>query len=45
MKKEKGGGGGRDPKFPVPATKDVVVWARVGKEFLDVRQNEGNKIY
>ena len=45
MKKEKGGGGGRDPRFPVPATKDVVVWARVGKEFLDVRQNEGNKIY
>ena len=40
MKKEKGGDGGKDPKFPVQATKDVVVWARVGKEFPHMRQNK-----
>ena len=31
MKKEKQGGGGRDPKFPVQATKNVVVRVQVGK--------------
>ena len=31
---------GRDPKFPVQATKNVVVRAQVGKEFPDVRQSE-----
>ena len=40
MRKEKQGGGGRDPKVPVWATKNVVVWAWVGKEFPDMRQNE-----
>ena len=40
MKKEKQGGGGRDPKISLRATKNVVVWAWVGKEFPDMRQNE-----
>ena len=40
MKKEKKGGGGRDPKISLRATKNVVVWAWVGKEFPDMRQNE-----
>ena len=40
MKKKRRGGGGRDPKIPVRATKNVVVRARVGKEFPDMRQNE-----
>ena len=40
MKKKRRGGGGRDPKIPVRATKNVVVRARVGKEFPDLRQNE-----
>ena len=40
MRKEKSGGGGRDPKVPVWATKNVVVWAQVGKEFPDTRQDE-----
>ena len=40
MRKEKRGGGGRDPKFPIWATRNVVVWAQVGKEFPDMRQNE-----
>ena len=31
---------GRDPKFPVQATKNVMVRAQVGKEFPDMRQNE-----
>ena len=40
MRKEKRGGGGRDPKFPIWATKNIVVHAQVGKEFPDMRQNE-----
>ena len=40
MRKEKQGGGGRNPKVPVRATKDVMVQAWVGKEFPDMRQNE-----
>ena len=40
MRKEKRGGGERDPKFPIWATRNVVVRAQVGKEFPDVRQNE-----
>ena len=40
MRKEKRGGGGRDPKFPIWATRNVVVWAQVGKEFPDMRQSE-----
>ena len=40
MRKEKQGDGGRDPKVPVWATKNVVVWAQVGKEFPDTRQDE-----
>ena len=40
MKKEKRGGGGRDPKFPVQATKNLMVQAQAGKEFPDIRQNE-----
>ena len=40
MKKEKQGGGGRDPKFPVQVTKNVMVQAWVGREFPDMRQNE-----
>ena len=40
MRKEKQGGGGRNPKVPVRATKDVMVQACVGKEFPDMRQNE-----
>ena len=40
MKKEKQGGGGRDPKFPIWATRNVVVRAQVGKEFPDMRQSE-----
>ena len=40
MKKEKRGGGGRDPKFPVQATKNLMVQVQVGKEFPDMRQNE-----
>ena len=31
---------GRDPKFPVQATKNVMVRAQVGKEFPDMRQKE-----
>ena len=38
MKKEKKGGG--PPKFPVWATKNVVVCTWVGKEFPDMRWNE-----
>ena len=38
--RKKRGGGGRGPKVPVRATKNVVVQARVGKEFPDMRQNE-----
>ena len=40
VRKEKRGGGGRDPKFPIWATKNVMVWAQVRQEFPDVRQNE-----
>ena len=40
MKKEKRGGGGRDPKFPVRVTKNLMVQVQVGKEFPDMRQNE-----
>ena len=40
MRKEKRGGGGRDPKFPIWATRNVVVQTQVGKEFPDVRQSE-----
>ena len=40
MRKEKRGGGGRDPKFPIWATRNVVVRAQVGKEFPDMRQSE-----
>ena len=40
MRKEKRGGGGRDPRVPVRATKNVMVRAWVGKEFPDMRQNE-----
>ena len=40
MKKDKQGGGGRDPKISLWATKNVMVWAWVGKEFPDMRQNE-----
>ena len=40
VRKEKRGGGERDPKFPIWATRNVVVRAQVGKEFPDVRQNE-----
>ena len=40
MRKEKRGGGGRDPKFPIWATKNIMVHAQVGKEFPDMRQNE-----
>ena len=40
MRKEKQGGGGRNPKVPVRATKDVMVQAWVGKEFPDMRPNE-----
>ena len=40
MRKEKQGGGGRDPKVPVWATKNVVVWVQVGKEFPDTRRDE-----
>ena len=40
MRKEKQGGGGRNPKVPVRATKDVMVQAWVGKEFPDMRQND-----
>ena len=39
MKKEKQGGGGRDPKISLRATKNVVP-AQVGKEFPDMRQSE-----
>ena len=38
LKKEKKGGG--PPKFPVWATKNVVVCTWVGKEFPDMRWNE-----
>ena len=31
---------GRDPKFPVWTTQNVVIWEWVGKEFPDMRQNE-----
>ena len=31
---------GRDPKVPIRATKKVMVWVRVGKEFPDMRQSE-----
>ena len=40
MKKKRRGGGGRDPKIPVRATKNVVVRARVGKEFPDMGPSE-----
>ena len=40
VRKEKRGGGGRDPKFPIWATKNVMVWAQIRQEFPDVRQNE-----
>ena len=40
VRKEKRGGGGRDPKFPIWATRNVVVRAQVGKEFPDMRQSE-----
>ena len=40
MRKEKRGGGGRDPRFPVRATRNAVVRAHVGKEFPEMRQNE-----
>ena len=40
MKKVKRGGGGRDPKFPVQATKNLMVQVWVGKEFPDMRQND-----
>ena len=40
MRKEKQGGGGRDPKISLWAAKNVVIWAWVGKEFPDKRQNE-----
>ena len=40
MRKEKRGGGERDPKVPIWANRTVVVRAQVGKEFPDVRQNE-----
>jgi len=40
MRKEKRGGGGRDPRFPVQATRNAVVRAHVGKEFPEMRQNE-----
>ena len=36
---------GRDPKFPVQATKNVVVWVQVGKEFPNMRQNERRIVY
>ena len=31
---------GTRPRVTIRATKIVVVWERVGKEFLDMRQNE-----
>ena len=31
---------GKRPRVTIRATKIVVVWERVGKEFLDMRQNE-----
>ena len=40
MRKEKQGGGGRNPKVPIQATKNVMVQARVGKEFPDMKENE-----
>ena len=40
MKKKRLGGRQRDPKVPVRATKNVVVLARVGKEFPDMGPNE-----
>ena len=45
MKKEKQGGGGRDPKFPVQATKNVMIRVQVGKEFPNMRQNERRIVY
>ena len=32
--------GGRDPRFLIRSTKNVMVLAHVGKEFPEVRQNE-----